>query len=105
VSKSPPAEIPSFIIARKGGPVPVHAQPDASTLTAMELVNAPGSAPVTATAPRPPRAPLIGTIAVTVRLDPMRYERLKTMAGEQRETNQAILVAALDAYMRQQGRT
>ncbi|MGI4803100.1 MAG: hypothetical protein ACRYG8_55505 [Janthinobacterium lividum] len=102
MSKSTPAEINSFIIARKGEPAPMLAaevsepsriQPAAVATATPEPIP-----------PRPPRAPLMGTIAVTVRLDPLRYEKLKTMAVEQRETNQAILVAALDAYLRSQGR-
>jgi hypothetical protein len=42
---------------------------------------------------------LAGTIAVTVRLDPNRYERMKIHGARQRRTNQEILVAALDAYL------
>jgi hypothetical protein len=42
---------------------------------------------------------LAGTIAVTVRLDPDRYERLKVYGARHRLTNQEILVAALDAHL------
>jgi hypothetical protein len=42
---------------------------------------------------------LAGTIAVTVRLDPARYERLKIHGAKRRQSNQQILVAALDAYL------
>ena len=41
---------------------------------------------------------LHGTIAVTVRLDPRRYERLKVYGARRRRTNQEILVEALDRY-------
>lgn len=47
-----------------------------------------------------------GTLAVTVRLDPDRYEALRSAAARARaakrgpKTNQEILVAALDAYLR-----
>lgn len=41
-----------------------------------------------------------GTIAVTVRLDPRRYERLKVYGARRRRTNQEILVEALDRYFR-----
>lgn len=47
-----------------------------------------------------------GTLAVTVRLDPVRYEALRSAAARARaaktgpKTNQEILVAALDAYLR-----
>ncbi|HJS86012.1 MAG TPA: hypothetical protein VJ779_11195 [Acetobacteraceae bacterium] len=50
-------------------------------------------------APGPPRG-LHGTIAVTVRLDPRRYERLKIHGARLRRTNQEILVEALDRYFR-----
>jgi hypothetical protein len=43
---------------------------------------------------------LHGTIAVTVRLDPARYERLKVHGARVRRTNQEILVEALDDYFR-----
>ena len=43
---------------------------------------------------------LQGTIAVTVRLDPIRYERLKVHGVRVRRTNQKILVKALDDYFR-----
>ena len=39
------------------------------------------------------------TIAVTVRLDEARYERLKSYGSKYRVTNQDILVAALDRFL------
>lgn len=39
-----------------------------------------------------------GTIAITVRLDPDRYQRLKSSGLVQGLTNQEIMVAALDAW-------
>jgi hypothetical protein len=44
-----------------------------------------------------------GTIAVTVRLDPARYQRLMAYKARfpRRIKNQEILVAALDAYLAQ----
>jgi hypothetical protein len=36
---------------------------------------------------------------VTVRLDPGRYERLKMHGARRRQSNQEILVAALDAFL------
>ena len=39
-------------------------------------------------------------IAVTVRLSPADYRRLKIYGLERRESNQDILVNALDAYLR-----
>lgn len=69
------------------------------------------AAPATTPAPAPKRTEAIphgtaGTLAVTVRLDPARYEALKSAAARARaaksgpKTNQEILVAALDAYLR-----
>lgn len=40
-----------------------------------------------------------GTIAVTVRLDPLRYEKLKLYGVHNRLTNQNIIVNALDQYI------
>jgi len=47
-----------------------------------------------------PARGLHGTIAVTVRLDPSRYERLKVHGARLRRTNQEIFVEALDGYFR-----
>jgi len=43
------------------------------------------------------------TIAVTVRLDPERYQRLKAYVArfKRRVTHQEILIEALDAYLAQ----
>jgi hypothetical protein len=43
-----------------------------------------------------------GTIAITVRLDPDRYQRLKSAGLEHGLTNQEIMVAALDNWFRGQ---
>ena|SRR5690349_13054581 len=51
--------------------------------------------------PRPSRlsSRVLATIAVTVRLDEMRYERMKQWGTEgRRVTNQEIIVAALDRF-------
>lgn len=45
-----------------------------------------------------------GTIAITVRLDPDRYQRLKSSGLVQGLTNQEIMVAALDAWFRAEKR-
>ena len=50
------------------------------------------------------RAGKVGTIAVTVRLDPTRYERLKSFSTESRRSNQEHIVEALDDYLRKHGR-
>lgn len=65
------------------------------------------SMPAPVIQPTPPatvRPPLVGTIAVTVRLDPDRYQRLKTFSNETRRTNQEHIVEALDDYLRKHGR-
>lgn len=46
--------------------------------------------------------PRAGTIAITVRLDPDRYGRLKSVGLEQGLTNQEIMVAALDEWFRKE---
>jgi hypothetical protein len=91
------------LIARKG-----QAAPSAMAAPVVE--------PLSSAAPPPPPAHanshppeegarqlargLHGTIAVTVRLDPARYERLKVHGARVRRTNQEILVEALDDYFR-----
>jgi hypothetical protein len=74
------------VIVRKGG------GEDAASVPAPVL-----PAPTSSLPPR------MGTIAVTLRLDPDRYERLKSLAAATRRTNQDILTTALDAYLRKQG--
>jgi hypothetical protein len=44
-----------------------------------------------------------GTIAITVRLDPDRYGRLKSVGLEHGLTNQEIMVTALDEWFRKDG--
>ena len=52
-----------------------------------------------ASAAAPTPKGIAGTIAVTLRLDPGRYERLKLHGVRTRQSNQQILVDALDAYL------
>jgi hypothetical protein len=86
------------LIARKGEAVPT-AQARTEPLAAApagEIQEPPAHAnQTTAIVPKG----LAGTIAVTVRLDPARYERLKIHGAKKRQSNQQILVAALDAYL------
>jgi hypothetical protein len=90
----------SALIARKGeaAPTVTPASNNADTRPAggadMQIVETSGPAHAPAAASRG----LAGTIAVTVRLDPERYERLKIHGARNRRTNQDILVDALDAY-------
>jgi len=44
-----------------------------------------------------------GTIAITVRLDPDRYTRLKGAGVRRGLTNQEIMVTALDRWFQQEG--
>ena len=44
-----------------------------------------------------------GTIAITVRLDPDRYTRLKGAGVQRGLTNQEIMVTALDRWFREEG--
>jgi hypothetical protein len=79
-------------------PVParVAAEP-ASAVTAVPP-SATAHGPAAGREARSPARGLHGTIAVTVRLDPARYERLKIHGARARRTNQEILVEALDDY-------
>jgi hypothetical protein len=82
------------LIVRKGEAVPaVTAQPVA--IIHPTAAERPAAVPVAATVSKG----IAGTIAVTVRLDPVRYERLKVHGARRRQTNQQIIVAALDAYL------
>jgi hypothetical protein len=93
------------LIARKGqaapaAPVPATTEPP-TALAAVPPPPAPANEPASEEEARPPAARgLQGTIAVTVRLDPARYERLKVHGARARRTNQEILVEALDDYFR-----
>lgn len=97
------------LIARKGEAMPADPQPApaaASPVRAMpdalapEAVRTPTGAEARAADGSGPARGLHGTIAVTVRLDPRRYERLKVYGARLRRTNQEILVEALDRYFR-----
>ncbi len=98
MSKAPP-RLDSGLIARKGeaAPASVTIAPQ-SLATVAAPVERPEPLARTATE-RPMPKGLAGTIAVTVRLDPDRYERLKVYGARHRLTNQEILVAALDAHL------
>jgi hypothetical protein len=87
MTKSPPASLSAATLIRKGEPI------GPSTL----------SPPEPEAAPQPALPPRVGTIAVTLRLDPDRYENLKAAAARMRRTNQDILRDALDAYLRKEG--
>jgi hypothetical protein len=89
-----PPRLVGDLIVRKGDAAPAVAAsariPDKPAAT-VETRPVAGPAPV-------PHG-LAGTIAVTVRLDPVRYERLKIYGVRQRRTNQELLVEAIDAFL------
>jgi hypothetical protein len=91
---SKPSRLGGDLIVRKGEAAP--AVPAADPL--------PEPAEIVETLiPAPVPHGLAGTIAVTVRLDPMRYERLKIYGVRQRRTNQDLLVEALDVFLDAKG--
>lgn len=101
------SRLASNLIARKGDAAPAVLSPVVPALTVpapvADSMNTVDEVRVEAgrgtPAPLPARG-LHGTIAVTVRLDPGRYERLKVHGARLRRTNQEILVEALDRYFR-----
>ena len=90
-----PPRLVGDLIVRKGEAAPAVATTVANPDIPETVVNQ--SEAVSGPAPVPHG--LAGTIAVTVRLDPTRYERLKIYGVRQRRTNQELLVAAIDALL------
>lgn len=93
------------LIARKGEAAPAGLSPTATEVTRVEAGTANARMPLEDSrigavpdSVRTPARGLHGTIAVTVRLDPARYERLKVHGARHRRTNQEIFVEALDGY-------
>jgi hypothetical protein len=104
VSKSAPAALTMPLIPKKG-----EALPAITSLEEPEPPAAPVSIPPQPSQPEPSLAPaqnpprlssrVQATIAVTVRLDEVRYERMKTWGTTgRRVTNQEVIVAALDRF-------
>jgi hypothetical protein len=89
-----PPRLVGDLIVRKGEAIPAVAAPAPISDVLPATINAPPAA-----GPAPVPHGLAGTIAVTVRLDPMRYERLKIYGVRQRRTNQELLVEAIDAFL------
>jgi hypothetical protein len=91
------------LIARKGQAVPSATAPSTAEPEARTALPGPPAAangPPHQEGTRQSARGLHGTIAVTVRLDPARYERLKVHGARMRRTNQEILVESLDDYFR-----
>lgn len=89
-----PASLGAGLIAKKGEAAPVAGVTSPTPPVAPQPIES---------ARKEPSKAVSETIAVTVRLDPERYERLKVYGARKRKTNQDILVAALDAYLEQHG--
>lgn len=89
-----PPRLIGDLIVRKGEAAPAVAAPAPVADVPAATVETPPAA-----GPAPVPHGLAGTIAVTVRLDPMRYERLKIYGVRQRRTNQDLLVEAIDAFL------
>jgi hypothetical protein len=89
MSKPKPPTLTSGIIVRKGEAVPNGAEAGEGTVNRpFESKEVPQGTD--------------GTVAVTVRLDPDRYARLKHYGVDHRQSNQRILVLALDAFLNAQ---
>ena len=107
MSKSPAAPLSIPGLPKKGDALPVVAsfeEPASPALPASPIAPAPASSPTLAYVVEPPvsRLPsrVQATIAVTVRLDERRYERMKNWGTTRRVTNQEVIVAALDRFFR-----
>lgn len=85
----------SGLIARKGEAAPTVPPLAPASLTPTVQTVSPAA--------KQPAKGVAGTIAVTVRLDPDRYEKLKLHGARARRTNQDILVEALDLYLEKTG--
>ena len=105
MSKSPatPLSIPGM--PRKGEALPaVSSFEEPSQPAVVTPTPLPSSMALPAPAAEPPTSRLSSrvqaTIAVTVRLDERRYERMKGWGTARRVTNQEVIVAALDLFFR-----
>jgi hypothetical protein len=88
------------LITRKGAALPAvgAAEPPPMRPQNAALLPSPATVPVPSPGAARP-AGTVGTIAVTVRLDPERYERLKIFGVRNRRSNQDLLVEALDTFL------
>jgi len=104
MSKSAPAPLTIPGMPKKGEAAPLVASIEAAPALIPAPPPVPAAVPAASSAlpPLPVSSRVRPTIAVTVRLDEARYERLKRFGGQHRITNQDIIVAALDHFL--QGR-
>ena len=86
MSRKDSSRLGGDLIARKGEASP-------TTSATSEIASLPQTNSITET----PRG-TSGTVAITVRLDPDRYVKLKTLGAQIRRKNQDILVEALDMF-------
>lgn len=89
------------LIARKGEAAPAGLSPVRPVPPAAPHAQPPVAVRSDAAAPDANAAstPSGAQVAVTVKLDPERYQRLRMHGAKVRRTNQAILQEALDAYL------
>ena len=88
----------SALIVRKGQAAPLAQYAQESATEQRAPIPLSELTPLTEAPPPVLGRRRAGTIAITVRLDPDRYQRLKSSGLTQGLTNQEIMVAALDAW-------
>jgi hypothetical protein len=95
MSKAAPTPLMMPAVAKKG-----DASPAVKSFDEPRPEPVPNPAPETSPAAAAPRllSRVQATIAVTVRLDETRYERVKSWGTGRRVTNQEIIVASLDRF-------
>ncbi len=101
MSKSPAAPLSIPGMPKKGDASPAMAsfeEPSPTTSTQAARPS-PALPPPVVNSPSPRLTSRVqATIAVTVRLDERRYERMKGWGTNRRVTNQEVIVAALDQF-------
>jgi hypothetical protein len=95
MSKSAPAPLTMPVIPKKGEATPAISSLEDPVVSA--VVPTPLHEPPKVSSSRL-ASRVQPTIAVTVRLDEARYERMKTWGTARRVTNQEVIVAALDRF-------
>lgn len=94
MSKSAPAPLTMPVIPKKGEATPaISSLEDIVVSAVLTPLHEPPKVSSSRLASR-----VQPTIAVTVRLDEARYERMKTWGTARRVTNQEVIVAALDRF-------
>lgn len=105
MSKSPAAPLSIPGMPKKGDALPaVVSFEEPAPSPVPPALTAPAVVPALPAADEAPPSRLTSrvqaTIAVTVRLDERRYERMKEWGMTRRVTNQEVIVAALDRFFR-----